>query len=320
MDYQEFLDYVKENILEYMDADGDEVVDIHITYKNNDVRLDGLTIRHSGDKIAPNLYLNDFYKEYEKGKDLAEIMRSIVRQYQALHTDFDMSPDMVLSADRIRECVILRLVNHKKNERLLEEIPFVPFEDLAVTFRWLVSMDAGGIATTLVHERDLIRWGISKEALYDIALDNTRHLFPPIIRPLGNLLMEYLKDMTADRQEDSTETNQVQDEIISYMSGDMHRPTFYVLTNTCGLNGATCMLYPGVIAEFAETIGQDLFILPSSIHEVLLVPDTEDIDAQNLHDMVMEANDTVVFDSEILSDNVYYYSRNEKSVKAVFES
>lgn len=320
MDYQEFLDYVKENILAYMDTDGDEVVDIHVTYKNNDVRLHGLTIRHAGDRMAPNLYLNEYYQDYLRGRELAEIMREIVRQYRSLHTDFDMPGDTSFSADRIRECVILRLVNQKKNTKMLEDVPYIPVEDLAVTFRWLVSMDAGGIATTLLHNGDLQHWGIDKEALYEIAMETTKRLFPPVIRPLGSLLMDYLKDMAENRWRDIPESAQVQDEIISYMSGDLHRPVFYVLTNTCGLNGATCVLYPQLIAEFAESIGQDLFILPSSIHEMILVPDTEDLDVCNLHDMVMEINDTVVFGSEILSDNVYYYSRNEKSVKAVFES
>ena len=91
----------------------------------------------------------------------------------------------------------------------------------------------------------------------------------------------------------------------------------YVLTNTTGSLGAAALFYPDVKEKAGELLGGDYYILPSSTHEVILVPDSADIDAKNLCDMVKQANRTVVEPNDILSDNVYHYSRDERRLDMV---
>lgn len=317
MDYQSFLSYVQSNILRYLNLEAEVVAEVRKSYKNNGIVLDGLSIRRSDEKMTPNLYLNGYYEEYKNGRGLDSIMMELANQYLSLDRDLGINPDDIYDFERVKDHIILRLVGSEKNQKMLENTPYIPYEDLAITFRWLVNMDDMGVATMLIQNRELSTWGISVDELYEIALANTQCLFPPVLRPLGNMLVGYLKDIVDKLSPE--ECSGIQEEVVEYMAGEKLRQIFYVLTNEQGINGATCMLYPDVIAGFARTLRHDLYILPSSIHEVILVPDTEELSAELLHDMVKEANDTVVFDSEILSDSVYYYSRNEKTIKKLHD-
>lgn len=323
MDYESFLSYVQRNILYYLDLDEEVTAEVRKSYKNNGIVLDGLSIHRSGEQMSPNLYLNGYFTDYLNGRALEDIMQDIVRQYRSLNMELNIDPEDIFDFEKVKNQIVLRLVNVERNGKLLEQTPYIPYEDLAITFRWLAGMDEAGIATMLIRNRELESWGICVDELYAIALENTMRLFPPVLRPLGNMLMGYLKDiaegLTAkELTAEGVDLDGIQDEIVEYMAGERFHPVFYVLTNEQGINGATCMLYPGVIKSFAMSLQHDLYVLPSSIHEVILVPDTEEISAEILHKMVQEANDTIVFDSEILSDNIYYYSRNEKSIKRLY--
>lgn len=318
MDYESFLSYVKRNILYYVDLEEEAVVEIRQSYKNNGIILEGLSIHRSDEQMTPSLYLNGYYSEYKNGRDLESIMQHIAKQYLSLNMDMDVNPDDVFDFGKVKDCIILRLVNVDRNQKMLEKAPYIPYEDLAITFRWLAGMDDAGIATMMICNKELEAWGVTVDALYAIALANTMRLFPPVLRPLSNMLMGYLKDIATNLTSEHPDCDGIQEEVVEYMAGERFRQVFYVLTNDQGINGATCMLYPGVIASFAISIQNDLYVLPSSIHEVILVPDEEEISAELLHEMVKEANDTVVFDSEILSDSIYYYSRNEKSIQKLY--
>ena len=91
----------------------------------------------------------------------------------------------------------------------------------------------------------------------------------------------------------------------------------YVLTNSTGSLGAAALFYPDVKEKAAELLGSDYYILPSSTHEVILVPDTAGINPKELCEMVKQANRTVVDEKDILSDNVYHYSRDERRLDKV---
>lgn len=317
MEYEEFIEYVRRNILAYMENPVDTVAEVHQVVKNNGVVLDGLSIRRKDARLSPNIYLNSFYETYEEGRDIEDILSDIAEQYMSLNMDLDVAPEDIYDFEKVKENLIVRLVSFQANEKQLEECPWIPFEDLAITFRWLVSMDEAGIATVLITKKELKHWDIAPEALYALALANTKCLFPAIIQPLGSMLAGYLRDIVDSMEKTDRFAMNVKEDIVEYIAGEKYRPPLYVLTNEQGINGATCMLYSDAIHAFADSIRHDLYILPSSIHEVLLLPDTEEMSKDELLELVHEANDTVVFDCDILSDAVYYYSRNEKSVKKI---
>lgn len=317
MDFNEFIEYIREHILEYMDVPDDAVAKTHQVMKNNGVMLEGLSIHREGEPLSPNIYLNSFYEEYEDGKSLEEILRDIGKQYSAFDMDLKIFPEDIYSYERVREHIIVRLVSFEANKEQLKDCPYLLFEDLAITFRWLVNMDEAGIATVLITNKELKQWGIEAEALYETALSNTRRLFPAVISPLGNMLAGYLKDIVGNMERTDKFAMNVKEDIVEYIAGEKYRPPLYVLTNEQGINGATCMLYSDCIDEFSDSVRHDLYILPSSVHEVLLLPDTGEMSQEELKGLVHEANRTVVFDCDILSDSLYYFSRKERRVTRI---
>jgi hypothetical protein len=88
----------------------------------------------------------------------------------------------------------------------------------------------------------------------------------------------------------------------------------YVISNRDKINGAACILYKDVLKDFAQTIESDLYILPSSIHETIVVPKTPATNPQDLSQIVKETNDNHVEREEILSYSVYEYKRKENNL------
>lgn len=147
-------------------------------------------------------------------------------------------------------------------------------------------------ATILIHNSHLTMWQITKEELFRQALENTPRLLPATIRRMQDVVREMMKDR---QMEEDLFENEI---------------PMYIMSNPIKMNGAATMAYPGVIRNFAETIRKNLYVIPSSIHEVILVPESGTEDT-NLNDMVAEVNHTQVDPKEVLADHVYYYDRKE---------
>ena len=80
------------------------------------------------------------------------------------------------------------------------------------------------------------------------------------------------------------------------------------------MNGAACMFYPGVLEDFGKKLGRDFYLLPSSVHEVILVPADETVSKEALWEIVTDINRTQVAEEEILADSVYYYDRKKDRI------
>ena len=158
-------------------------------------------------------------------------------------------------------------------------------------------------ATALIHNEHLKKWGITEDTLYDDALKNTPVLLKSSITPMSSLLHEIAKECKDER------AVKVVDEIES--DEGIGEEALYVLTNSSRVNGAACMLYDNLLGSFAEVIHADLYILPSSIHEVILLPKINTFNKSDLLNMVREVNEQGVAEDEVLSDNVYEYNRKD---------
>ena len=112
---------------------------------------------------------------------------------------------------------------------------------------------------------------------------------------------EVISDLV--KQSEFTDSQQLEE--------DVRDVPMYVLSNKTKIHGAACILYENVVKDFADYLNRDIFILPSSVHEVILVPSQGAQKAQNLVEMVREVNETQVEEEEILSDSVYYFSRED---------
>ena len=288
--FEEFKAWVKENITS-KDWKETSQVQISVVKKNNGVSATGLFIRENGQDISPILYLDDYYIHYQNGEILENIIRNIRADYDEKVQMAAVKIPNLQEFENIRGRVIYRLVNYEKNKELLEDCPHRRLHDLAVTFRWVARIDDVGVSTSLITNKQVKEWGVSVNDLVLAARQNTPRLFPAQIIDMEEMLAG----------------------MVSFILYPSAIP-MYILTNEQELNGASALLYGDILKDFANKKGADMYILPSSIHEVIMIPADRIDDPKKLSSMVHEANTTVVSTGDVLSDSVYYYDRKKDQI------
>ena len=250
MNYQEFLTTIKTQLSLRIDADA--TLDIRRFTKNNGTDLDGLIIFRPNLNISPTIYLNPYYHRYLQGVPMEDIYTDILITYQEHLPSEDIDVSFFTDFSKAKKLVTMRLVNYKQNEKMLQEVPHFRYHDLAIIFYCLLHANKENNAHILIHNSHLDIWKISKEALYQVAKKNTPKLLPHQLMPLTEVLLQshYICDEDIDKND----------------------PQIYILTNNYRTNGATALLYEKLLSQIADSFEKDLLILPSSIHEVLILP------------------------------------------------
>ena len=290
MNFEEFLAWVKENITS-KDWKETSQIEISVVKKNNGVSATGLFIRENGQDVSPILYLDDYYIHYQNGELLENVIRNIRADYDKKVQMAAVKIPNLQEFENIRGRVIYRLVNYEKNKEILEDCPHIRLYDLAVTFRWVARIDDVGVSTSLITNKQVKEWGVSVNDLVLAARQNTPRLFPAQIIDMEEMLAG----------------------MVSFILYPSAIP-MYILTNEQELNGASALLYGDILKDFANKKGADMYILPSSIHEVIMIPADRIDDPKKLSSMVHEANTTVVSTGDVLSDSVYYYDRKKDQI------
>lgn len=272
-------------------------VEVRQVRKNNGILLHGLLILSDTGNVTPTIYLETFYRAYEKGTTFAEVLRRILEVYRQEMPKKSVDLDFFLDFDRVKERICYRLVRQEGNEELLEEVPYVEFLDLAVCFYYAYSGNPLGEGMILIHNSHVERWKVNLKELMKRAAENTPRLFPARCYGLSDILRELGLEADAEAEREVA---------------------MNVLTNEKKAFGAACVLYPGVLAEMAEKAGKNLYVIPSSVHEVILLMDTGREVPAELQRMVHEVNRAHVAPEEVLSDRLYYYDREQGAVKVIF--
>ena len=298
MEYREFLENVRKEVESRYDSNVS--VTLNHVMKNNGTELDGITIMEKDKNIAPTIYINSFYDRYREGVSLKAVVSEIIRIYNQNKNSININADYFENYENVRKTIVYKLVNYQKNKKLLEDVPYKRVLDLAVVFYCLIEQRKGVSATALIHNEHLRIWNVTEDEIYNDALKNTPVLLAGSIVPMSKILSEIAGTAPVDNDE----------KVCEYTGEDI----LYVLTNSSRVNGAACILYDNLLKKFANDVHSDLYILPSSVHEVIIVPKKNAFDKSELADMVREVNEQGVSQDEILSDNVYEYNRNERLI------
>ena len=275
-------------------------VEIKEIRKNNGVVLQGLLILTPGQSVTPTIYLNTFLDIYESGVSFAEVTRKLIAIYRKDTPKTEVDMNFFRSFGRVKDRICYRLVGTRGNEDLLSKVPHIEFLDLALCFYYAYQSEALGEGTILIHDSHVEMWETSTAELLGLAKENTPRLFPWTCCSLNDVLQEMTEEGAYARE------------------GIVRNVPMSVLSNQKKLHGAVCMIYPGVLEELALRMRGNFFILPSSVHEMILLADTGIGETENLKKMVMEINSTQVAPEEILSDSLYYYDSAERKVKIIF--
>ena len=309
MNYHEFqttiLKMVRERITEGW-MPGAAAVTKMLT-KNNGMEVCGLFIRKEGETLAPAIYLESYYDMFLAGQDMGHILDLICRRYESAGGRMPVKMSSPENFEEVKPFIIYRIVNLERNKELLRSCPCVPLLDLAVTFRWLVLSDEDSISSAMITNEQMDFWGLDVKDLLELARINTSRLFPAQIRPMAETV--YQMCSMYEGFEDTDE---------SFFLTEPDRGTslpMYILSNKKGINGATCMIYENVLKDFARRLEEGFYILPSSIHELILVPESWVEDPAELSVMVREVNEAIVPLDEILSDSVYHFDREKNSLE-----
>ncbi len=288
MDFTMFCETVRDRIAEYLLQYEIETIRIEHVRHNNGIEHTGLVITKQGESVSPTIYLEQYYNAMKKDiKTFEEILCLIAQEYNRICVRIEAQGEMEINMEQVEKNVFLRLINYEKNSGMLENCPYIPFHDMAITFRYLVKMDEEGIASALLDFDTLKRSKLSVEELYCAAKDNTIRLFPPFVRRLDEFLQERYPQNIQYPEE----------------------PEIYILSNQQFIYGATMMIYKDVIATIAEKIGKSMYIIPSSVNEVLLCFTETQTEREMLENTLQEVNEFVVSDLDYLSDAVYFYDK-----------
>lgn len=313
MEFDDFLEIVKKNVEDALGAAC--TVSFSRVRKNNGVYFHGIVIRCGDSSICPAIYLDSYYGELLEGRDMEHIIQEVLGQYRDAMKQ-ELSENIDLSYEHVKRNIVYRLVNREKNEALLSECPTTEFLDLLVTYHIIVhGISDKEQASIRVTKEMMEMWGVDLKELSEIAEENTKRLLPPLLcsmrEMLGRLMLEQeqRKELTGPLEEgESCGTVDLEELALKMTSG---QPEMYILTNEKSLYGAAAVLYKDLIPEFAGKLGSDLYLLPGSVHEFILLPAVSGISKEKLAEMVQEVNHTKLSQEEFLSDFIYYYCRRE---------
>lgn len=271
--------------------------------KNNGVLLQGLTIQKKEQNVAPTIYINGFWDAYNDGVLLTHIVERIMDILQKDSPTGEIDMSFFQQFDKVKDRICYRIICAEKNNALLQRIPHKIFLDFAICFFYAYQGDELGNGSILIHNTHVNMWNTDIDQLWELAQANTERIFPWENKSMESVIRELMlkkHDMDEEDLGEALFENTV---------------PMYVLSNRERLYGASCVLYSEALCQVAQELDADLFILPSSIHEVILLPDIHQDSPEQLKSMIKEINDTQVEPEEVLSDNLYYYDRKEDKIR-----
>lgn len=306
MEYKEFKNELKGII---SDLVGEETkVMLHQVRKNNSVVRDAVVIQKKGQNVNPTIYLEQFYDEYLKGMDICCIAKKILLINDEYSVNENFVVDDFFEFENIKSKIVFKLVNTEKNLALLEDVPHRDFYDLTLIYCCIIDDVFGDFASTVVHNCHMNNWGIDESILFEIGYENTLDRLGCTFKSMNELMLDMLASGKLDKE--------TMEGILEQLSDDEQKCPMYILTNNNKLFGAGLMVYSHILEDIARKIGS-FYIIPSSIHEIIMVPDGCSMDEQSMLDMVSEVNSTQLSYDEVLSDNIYHYDAGKNELNIV---
>lgn len=301
MNFIDFCNYAKENILNYMPSgyeNSDVILDT--TTKNNSVIRYGISIFTGQNNMVPKVYLESFYEQYNQGKNIQDVMKDLSKEYvRNIVPESSFIAENVYDFSKIKNFITTKIVNAKQNKFFIQSRPHKKIDDLVCFYQISIKNFLDGTITIPISNELFKHWGISNEELHSLAVENTEKMYPSELKDIAQTLFGEPKNYLDNPK--------------SYSNEPM-----LVLTNTENLGGSSILANDNILQKISEVVNDDYYILPSSIHELLIIPKNMskemNLTEQALGIMVRDVNVSQVNAEERLSDHVYSYSRDVKEL------
>lgn len=291
MEYEEFKKGITDELSKYYGKDA--VVTIEEILKNNGERKEAVLIRFSDEpeKTAPIIYLKPVYEEYERyGDDIQEYVGRIV-ELREKERGGEPLVEIIMEWEKAKNNIYPVLISKTDNMELLNRLLYSDFLDLAVIYeiRWT---ENNRVLSCKVTKEMLRVYKITKTELHSRAIENMKQDG----YCLRDLLHEICDLELPDDKDSLCEIGKI-----------------YILTNFSKKHGAAGLLYTELLKE--KMNGMSAYIIPSSVHEILLVPIELDMETEKINDMIEQVNQEVVAKEERLENHCYIWDGGEGRIK-----
>ena len=299
MDYENFKEQFVADVKDRLAEQGADVkVSVNEVNKLNE-SYEAITVTPEGSNIGVNMSIEKFYDAVQDGTPYDSVVDKAV---ETIGRGIEQRPDIDVAAltdySQMKEKLAMEVVSAEANKEMLENVPHQNMEDMAVVYRFILSSDDEGRASVLVTNQILENMGVTPEQLHADAMENAPQIKPAEIKGMSEVMAEMMGIEQA--------------EMMGIVPVDPKDEQMFVATVPDKVHGAGVLAYQDFMDQAAERVGGDFFILPSSIHEVLIVPDNGRMDLKDLENMVKEVNATQVAPADKLTDSVYHYDSQAK--------
>lgn len=301
MTYEKFVNELMNRVEDKL---GDGYTVERIKMQKNNGEQDAISIKASEAKIGRVVYTESLYDAYQGGTSLTMLASQLVNTCTAdlPSTVSGFAADLV-DYEKIKDKICFKLVNADMNADLRKGCPTIPFLDMLIMF--YVAMDDSGTLITKVTNELAGDWGVTAEQLLETAGVNMPKRFPAVLKSMADQMLEILADSLGDIPADLRSAVMDQQEICRA----------WVLTNNTCINGASALLYPGMMSMAAERVGGDFVVIPSSVNETLLLGVDNAFGPDDMKEMIQKVNGdrNAIRREDVLSDHAYLYHSATKT-------
>ena len=294
MDFKEFVNKLEQDLKDAMaDISPGATVDVRSVEKLQEGSYTGITISPAGGNVGMNLNANQLFDQMQDGQSYEGVLAVAVSTAErGLHDMPAVDVSELMNYEAAKKYLCFDVVGSDRNADMLEKVPHTDKENISMVYRLQLDSTENGAATVLITNAMMEQFGVTKEQLHADAMENAQEIRPADFRTMAAVMAEMMgmpEEMMADMA-----------------------PPMYVATNQDKVQGAAVMFYPDFMDQAAKELGGDIFILPSSVHEVLILPDDGNMNAQELMEMVTSINASEVSPEDRLTDSVYHYDAQER--------
>jgi len=314
MDYESFKERVMNEFLDYLpERYSDCELEIRKVPKVNSC-LTGIVIKPKNTPrsyCSPTFYMERMYEQYQECESFEKVMSN-----QAIYLEESLKslPSDILTFDfeTIKDKIVFQVVNTKENQEMIKYCPHRDFMDLTVVYRAIVSIDDHGVSGFLITNDIADSEDLTESALYRFAKKNTKKIFPFKSERIEDTMGRLMKRWGVEDKH-IAETFEGKNDVPA-------KDRVYVLSNESEFFGANALLYKDVLKKIVNDIGTDCYILPSSVHDLVVLSTETFSESKKLINLVKETNSEHVRISERLSDNIYRFSIVDGSLKCITDS
>ncbi len=294
MNYKEFKQQLLEELNKNIE-ENDHIIsfDQSSSMKNNDNTMDSIVPQYSSEfNTSPCFHPEELFEDYENGHSMSNIVNYVIAQseYHYNHTPKIDKENLISN----RNNLFLQLVNSDNNQLIKNNCAYFQTNDLIAVARCKVEID-GQPGSFLVSHKIQSEMKLTDDELLSIARENTFNE-PYTIKTMAEVLGESLGI-------------EINDSPVSQV---------YVLSNPEGVNGSIHMINPNATNDISKILGNgqavNYYLIPSSIHEILVLPESMVDDPASLSLICNEVNQTVVKNTEVLSNSIYRYDHETQKI------